>query len=61
MDESLFVRLDGLGATVSLTLQYRMNKIIMELANRLTYKSQLKCANKSVENATLQFNTNVNI
>lgn len=53
-DESLFARLDSPNATVSLTLQYRMNKTITKLANGLTYRGQLKCANAEVENATLK-------
>lgn len=52
-DESLFQRLDSSIATVVLSLQYRMNKTIVKLANSLTYKGALKCANNSVALATM--------
>nr|XP_012144829.1 PREDICTED: DNA replication ATP-dependent helicase/nuclease DNA2-like isoform X3 [Megachile rotundata] len=50
-DESLFVRLDSENNTVILTEQYRMNKYIMNLANKLTYNDRLKAGNNSIENA----------
>ncbi|KAK2585939.1 hypothetical protein KPH14_010520 [Odynerus spinipes] len=50
--ESLFERLDSHNNTVNLTLQYRMNKNITDLANNLTYNGELKAGSKSVENAT---------
>lgn len=53
-DESLFARLDSAEATVALTHQYRMNKTITKLANDLTYKGALKCANDEVANATFK-------
>lgn len=53
-DESLFARLDSPEATVALTHQYRMNKTITKLANDLTYKGNLKCANDDVANATFK-------
>lgn len=53
-DESLFARLDSPDATVALTLQYRMNKTITKLANDLTYRGELKCANDNVANATFK-------
>lgn len=56
-DESLFARLDSPNATVALTLQYRMNKIIMKVANDLTYHGALKCANDDVANATFKART----
>lgn len=52
-DESLFQRLDSPEATVVLSLQYRMNKTIVKLANSLTYEGALKCANNAVESATM--------
>ncbi|XP_066591181.1 DNA replication ATP-dependent helicase/nuclease DNA2 isoform X2 [Prorops nasuta] len=52
VNESLFARLDQPDNTVSLTLQYRMNKIIMDLANKLTYNNKLVCGNSNVEKAT---------
>ncbi|RZC34552.1 DNA replication ATP-dependent helicase/nuclease DNA2 [Asbolus verrucosus] len=54
MTETLFERLsvnaDGI---ISLNLSYRMNKIITNLANVLTYKGQLQTANDHVANKTL--------
>lgn len=52
-DESLFQRLDSPQATVVLSLQYRMNKTIAKLANRLTYNGDLKCANDTIASATM--------
>ncbi|XP_046980217.1 DNA replication ATP-dependent helicase/nuclease DNA2-like isoform X1 [Schistocerca americana] len=54
LDESLFTRLDGLGATVILDLQYRMNRAIVKLANHLAYGGRLRCANADIANATLR-------
>lgn len=53
LDESLFSRLDGLGATVILDLQYRMNRAIVKLSNHLAYGGRLRCANADIANATL--------
>lgn len=53
-DESLFTRLDSETATFILTLQYRMNKTITNLANKLTYKGSLQCANDELANMTLK-------
>lgn len=50
-DESLFARLDSENNTVNLTKQYRMNKNIMFLANKLTYNDMLEAGNTSIENA----------
>lgn len=50
--ESLFERLDSENNTVTLTVQYRMNKSIMDLINKLTYNGELKAGNESIENAT---------
>ncbi|XP_031846544.2 DNA replication helicase/nuclease 2 isoform X2 [Nomia melanderi] len=52
-DESLFARLDSDNNTVKLTKQYRMNKDIMRLANKLTYNDMLEAGNTLIENATL--------
>lgn len=60
-DQSLFARLDSDNATVALTLQYRMNKTIMKVANDLTYHGALKCANEEVANATFRSKTTTNI
>ncbi|XP_076168261.1 DNA replication helicase/nuclease 2 isoform X2 [Ptiloglossa arizonensis] len=51
-DESLFARLDSPNNTVKLTKQYRMNKSIMHLANKLTYNDTLEAGSTSIENAT---------
>lgn len=53
-EESLFRRLDSEAATVTLTLQYRMNRTITKLANDVTYKGSLKCGNDAVSVATLK-------
>ncbi|XP_035724130.1 DNA replication ATP-dependent helicase/nuclease DNA2-like isoform X1 [Vespa mandarinia] len=50
--QSLFERLDSENNTVALTVQYRMNKSIMDLINRLTYNGELKAGNESIENGT---------
>ncbi|CAK9803234.1 DNA replication ATP-dependent helicase/nuclease DNA2 [Anthophora quadrimaculata] len=50
-DESLFVRLDSKKNTVCLTKQYRMNKNIMYVANKLTYNDMLEAGNTLIENA----------
>ncbi|CAH1395001.1 unnamed protein product [Nezara viridula] len=50
---SLFERLDRPAVTSPLTIQYRMNRVINALANNLTYKGQLKCANQETEELTL--------
>ncbi|XP_017754506.1 PREDICTED: DNA replication ATP-dependent helicase/nuclease DNA2 [Eufriesea mexicana] len=52
-EESLFARLDNENNTVTLTKQYRMNKNIMYLANKLTYNDMLVMGNTSLENATI--------
>lgn len=53
MDESLFCRLDGLGATFDLNVQYRMNREIMGISNTLVYNGCLKCGSDTVANQTL--------
>lgn len=60
-DESLFYRLDKPESTISLTLQYRMNETIMELANRLTYENRLKCANEIVSTASIDIDFTVGL
>lgn len=52
-DESLFERLDSPESTMVLGLQYRMNRVITKLANALTYEGELKCANETVEKASM--------
>lgn len=51
--ESLFQCLDDPDATAVLSNQYRMNKTITKLANGLTYKGTLLCANEIVMNRTI--------
>ncbi|XP_011497462.1 PREDICTED: DNA replication ATP-dependent helicase/nuclease DNA2 [Ceratosolen solmsi marchali] len=53
MNESLFFRLNSENNTISLLLQYRMNKCIMNTANKLTYNNQLRIGNEIIGNATL--------
>lgn len=54
MSESLFARLNSSTSTITLTLQYRMNKTITALANAVTYNGQLLCADDTVGYATLR-------
>ncbi|PVD31406.1 hypothetical protein C0Q70_06818 [Pomacea canaliculata] len=54
MEESLFSRLDGSGATYELCLQYRMNSTIVQLANDLVYNGALQCGSPAVGCATVQ-------
>lgn len=54
MDESLFARLDSENNTVTLKLQYRMNRRIMAIANVLTYDDCMKAANNQIADATLK-------
>lgn len=60
MNESLFSRLDSENNVVSLTLQYRMNSCIMDIANKLTYHDQLQVGNETIANATLPV-TNISV
>lgn len=53
-NESLFERLDNENATFILGHQYRMNSTITKLANNLTYKGKLKCADEEIEKATME-------
>lgn len=54
MNKSLFEHLDNPLSTITLTLQYRMNKTVTNLANALTYKGQLLCADDSIAYAVLR-------
>ncbi|CAL1536163.1 unnamed protein product, partial [Lymnaea stagnalis] len=54
MDESLFARLEGCGATYDLNLQYRMNRVIMELSNQLVYQGKLECGSAAVAEQCLE-------
>ena len=53
MNESLFARLDSKNNTMTLTMQYRMNSVIMDVANKITYNNQLKTGNEIIANAVL--------
>ena len=55
LDQSLFYILDTKhpAATSSLTLQYRMNSRISELANHLTYEGKLECGDQEVRDRVL--------
>lgn len=52
MMKSLFERLDDENATVCLSLQYRMNEPIMNVANQLIYEGQLKCGTDELKSST---------
>ncbi|KAH6932035.1 hypothetical protein HPB50_002587 [Hyalomma asiaticum] len=53
MDVSLFARLERPENTVVLPVQYRMNREITALCNKLTYAGQLECGSDDVANASL--------
>ncbi|XP_057319970.1 DNA replication ATP-dependent helicase/nuclease DNA2 isoform X1 [Microplitis mediator] len=55
MNENMFSRLDSVHNTRILKQQYRMNKPIMDLANKLTYNGELLAGNQKIANATLEF------
>ncbi|KAM8924632.1 DNA replication ATP-dependent helicase/nuclease DNA2 [Pelodytes ibericus] len=55
MSESLFKRLEkNQEAVVELTVQYRMNRKIMELSNTLVYEGRLECSSERVAAGTIQ-------
>lgn len=61
-DRSLFLDLDNEHAntTAKLTVQYRMNRTIMKLANQFMYNHELICGNAKVEKQALSsWNTQV--
>ncbi|XP_054016381.1 DNA replication ATP-dependent helicase/nuclease DNA2 isoform X1 [Hylaeus anthracinus] len=60
-DESLFSRLDSANNTITLTKQYRMNKIIMRLANKFTYNDALEVGSASIESATFAATNSENL
>ncbi|KAL3181916.1 hypothetical protein MRX96_035861 [Rhipicephalus microplus] len=53
MDISLFARLEKPENTVVLPVQYRMNREITAVCNKLTYAGQLECGSDDVANASL--------
>lgn len=55
MNQDIFSRLDTPNNTRILSLQYRMNDPIMELANQLTYNGELCAGNESVAKSTYKF------
>ncbi|XP_033220291.1 DNA replication ATP-dependent helicase/nuclease DNA2 [Belonocnema kinseyi] len=52
-NESLFSRLDSENNTIVLSAQYRMNREIMNLANKVTYNDQLEAGSEEIANALL--------
>ena len=60
LDQSLFSILDTRhpAATSCLTLQYRMNSRISELANHLTYEGKLECGDPEVRDRVLHLQRN---
>ena len=60
LDQSLFSILDTRhpAATSCLTLQYRMNSRISELANHLTYEGKLQCGDPEVRDRILHLQRN---
>jgi len=54
LSASLFDQLHSASATLDLNIQYRMNQTIADLANHLTYKGALKCANAEVAERRLE-------
>lgn len=59
MEVSLFHRLMSEEATSTLQLQYRMNKALADLANKVAYNDRLKCADENVAVAKLKINEEV--
>ncbi|CAG9559095.1 unnamed protein product [Danaus chrysippus] len=56
MEESLFHSLMKDRTTCTLSLQYRMNQPLADLANSIAYSNRLKCANEIVAKAALSIN-----
>ncbi|XP_059607980.1 DNA replication ATP-dependent helicase/nuclease DNA2 [Phlebotomus argentipes] len=54
--ESLFRRLQTKHTVATLRKQYRMNQTITDVANKISYKGFLTCANETVANNVLQYN-----
>ena len=50
LDQSLFSLLEDQHNTIPLSVQYRMNQEIQDLANHMTYQGQLECGNDEVAN-----------
>ncbi|XP_050408046.1 DNA replication ATP-dependent helicase/nuclease DNA2 [Patella vulgata] len=61
MEESLFIRLDGMGASYELNLQYRMNRVIMKLGNELVYGGALQCGSKIASEGCLVLSHPINM
>lgn len=57
--ETLFSHLERDSNTVSLRFNYRMNKKLTELANKLTYNGELKCADETVSTKTITARQNI--
>ncbi|XP_055678410.1 DNA replication ATP-dependent helicase/nuclease DNA2 [Lutzomyia longipalpis] len=58
--ESLFKRLQGPLNTATLSIQYRMNATITDVANNLAYEGRLKCATSTVARSVIQYAQDVN-
>ncbi|CAH2986279.1 unnamed protein product [Chilo suppressalis] len=58
MEESLFHRLMIDEATSTLQLQYRMNRPLTNVANKVAYNGQLQCAGDKVADSRLDINLN---
>lgn len=56
MEVSLFHSLMKDRTTCTLSLQYRMNQPLADLANKIAYSNRLKCANETVAKAALNIN-----
>lgn len=59
MEESLFHRLMSEEATSTLHLQYRMNQALVDVANSVAYNGKLKCADRSIADATISIDDQV--
>ena len=57
MDQSLFSLLEEQDNTIPLSVQYRMNQEICQLANFMTYQDQLECGNDEVANQRIDLDS----
>ena len=58
LDRSLFSLLEDESNSIPLTVQYRMNRRIMDVSNYLTYNGMLECGNDLVANNVINLNLN---
>ena len=61
MDKSLFSHLEDKDNTIALSVQYRMNETIQDLANFMTYDGQLECGSDEVAGQIVDLNLDDNI